>query len=107
MSSMKEKSLISHNIETVRDYHIRSGIKGASYKQSLIVLKTSKLLDALIYTKSSIMLGLGETDPEVTKTLKDLRKSRSGYVNYGPVASANSYTFTSCRVRYSNAIRGV
>jgi lipoyl synthase len=40
----------------------------------MYVLKTSKILDPLIYTKSSIMLGLGETEQEVIETMKNLRE---------------------------------
>jgi lipoyl synthase len=40
----------------------------------MYVLKTSKILDPLIYTISSIMLGLGETEQEVIETMKNLRE---------------------------------
>ena len=43
----------------------------AGYVQSLEVLKTAKACG--VYTKSSIMLGLGETDDEIVDTLLDLR----------------------------------
>lgn len=43
----------------------------AGYVQSLEVLRAAK--DCGVYTKSSIMLGLGETDDEVIDTMLDLR----------------------------------
>ncbi len=43
----------------------------AGYVQSLEVLKAAK--ECGVYTKSSIMLGLGETDDEVVDTMLDLR----------------------------------
>ena len=80
--------VISHNIETVKRLASKIRDRRASYEQSLFVLKTCKSLNPLIYTKSSIMLGLGETEEEIIETMKDLRDSRSGYVDYGPVSSA-------------------
>ncbi len=43
----------------------------AGYVQSLEVLRAAK--ECGVYTKSSIMLGLGETDDEVIDTMLDLR----------------------------------
>lgn len=43
----------------------------AGYVQSLDVLRTAK--ECGVYTKSSIMLGLGETDDEIIDTMLDLR----------------------------------
>ena len=43
----------------------------AGYVQSLDVLRTAKACG--VYTKSSIMLGVGETDDEIVDTLLDLR----------------------------------
>jgi lipoyl synthase len=66
--------VVSHNIEAVRRLGSKIRDKRASYEQSICVLKTSKILDPLIYTKSSIMLGLGETEEEMIQTFKDLRE---------------------------------
>jgi lipoyl synthase len=64
--------IFNHNIETV---HRLSPIvrPQAKYERTLKVLRTVKELDSSIYTKSGIMLGLGETKEEVLETLKDLR----------------------------------
>jgi len=43
------------------------------YSQSLAVLKTAKKFNPKLITKSSIMLGLGETDDEIEQTMRDLR----------------------------------
>lgn len=43
------------------------------YRQSLAVLKAAKKLNPDLITKSSIMLGLSETDEEVEQTMQDLR----------------------------------
>ncbi len=65
--------IYNHNIETIERLHtvVRPQAK---YDRSLEVLKQVKELDPTIYTKSGMMLGLGETKDEVVRTLKDLRK---------------------------------
>ena len=64
--------IYNHNIETVERLHtvVRPQAK---YERTMSVLRIVKELDARIYTKSGIMLGLGETKDEVVKTLRDLR----------------------------------
>lgn len=68
-----EPEVISHNIETVPRLTPKVRDARASYEQSLLVLKEIKDINSLIYTKSSIMLGLGESEEEVIQTIKDLR----------------------------------
>lgn len=67
-----QPEIYNHNIETVERLHtvVRPQAK---YARTLGVLQTVKELDPRIYTKSGIMLGLGETKEEVIKTLQDLR----------------------------------
>ena len=64
--------VISHNMETVESLytHVRPQ---AEYHRSLDLLMNIKRLNANIRTKSGFMLGLGETDEEVHRLLKDLR----------------------------------
>jgi len=59
-------------LETVRRLQAKARDRRAGYDQSLRVLKHVKDLDPLIYTKSSLMLGLGEKDSEVIDAMKDL-----------------------------------
>ena len=65
--------VFAHNIETVE--RLTPGVRDprATYAQSLSVLEHVKKTDPKMYTKSSIMLGLGETDEEVLQAMKDLR----------------------------------
>jgi lipoic acid synthetase len=65
--------VISHNIETVRRISSKIRDNRASYEQSLSVLKKCKEMDRAIYTKSSLMLGLGETEKEIIEAMEDLR----------------------------------
>ena len=66
-------AVIAQNVETVRrlTYDVRD--KRAGYEQTLGVLRTVKQIDPRMKTKSSIMLGLGESYEEVVETMRDLR----------------------------------
>jgi lipoic acid synthetase len=74
--------IVSHNVETVRRLTplVRSR---SSYDRSLEFLRVAKDLDPSGVTKSSIMLGLGETPEEVVSALDDLRAARVDMVNIG------------------------
>ncbi len=65
--------VLGHNIETVRRLTPIVRDRRFSYEKSLKVLKQAKEFDPQIYTKSSIMLGLGETREEIIEAMKDLR----------------------------------
>ncbi|MTI80857.1 MAG: lipoyl synthase [Firmicutes bacterium] len=64
--------IINHNIETVPKLYSTVRPK-AIYQRSLELLKNVKQMDNSIYTKSGIMVGLGEQEDDVINTLKDLR----------------------------------
>lgn len=68
-------TVIAHNIETTRSLTSKVRDPRAGYHQSLSVLRNVKKFNRNLFTKSSIMLGLGETDEEVLNTMKDLRDS--------------------------------
>lgn len=78
-----QPQVISHNIETVARLTPKVRDARASYEQTLRVLKKIKDVDSKIYTKSSIMLGLGETKEEVIKTITDLRTARVNILTMG------------------------
>ncbi|XP_034942364.1 lipoyl synthase, mitochondrial [Chelonus insularis] len=67
--------VFAHNIETVERLTPFVRDRRARYEQSLRVLKSAKQMNPALITKSSIMLGLGETDEEVKTTMKDLREA--------------------------------
>ena len=64
--------VINHNVETVERLHATVR-PSARYDRSLELLQRVKRSGAGIRTKSGIMLGLGESDEEVERTLVDLR----------------------------------
>jgi lipoic acid synthetase len=72
----------SHNIETVR--RLTQQIRSRSdYDRSLSYLRIVKEIDAEATTKSSLMLGLGETRDEILESLDDLRGVDVDVVNMG------------------------
>ncbi|MCH8274554.1 MAG: lipoyl synthase [Armatimonadetes bacterium] len=74
--------IYNHNVETVR--RLQTVVRPqAKYERSLGVLETVKEIDEKIYTKSGIMLGLGETRDEVVQTLQDLRRAGVDAVTIG------------------------
>ena len=64
--------VLAHNVETVRRLSPSVRDHRADYDQSLEVLRYAAIKGFV--TKSSIMLGFGESDDEVIETMKDLRK---------------------------------
>ncbi len=64
--------VFAHNVETVPSLY-RKARSGGDYKRSLNLLKMAKESYKDIATKSSLMLGLGESDEEVEQVLRDLR----------------------------------
>lgn len=65
--------VVAHNIETVERLTPTVRDRRAKYAQSLRVLEYLKQRPERLYTKSSVMVGLGETDAELEQTFKDLR----------------------------------
>lgn len=74
--------IFSHNIETVRRL-TRQVRSRSDYDRSLQVLKTAHQLDSQHPTKSSLMLGLGETRDEILEAFDDLRAHDVAIVNLG------------------------
>ena len=64
--------VFNHNMETVPRLY-KTIRPGAKFEHSLSILAQVKKLDPLIFTKSGIMVGLGETDEEVSSIMDDLR----------------------------------
>lgn len=75
--------VFAHNIETVERLSPKVRDPRAKYRQSLDLLAQVKKFDSKIFTKSSIMLGLGEKDEEVIQSLKDLREVGCDVVTFG------------------------
>ena len=75
--------VFAHNVETVERLTPRVRDRRAGYQQTMNVLQAAKAANPALVTKSSIMLGLGETDDEILQTLRDLRKHGVDVVTFG------------------------
>lgn len=78
--------VLNHNVESVRRLNPQIRPQ-AGYDRSLEVLKYSKAIAPSISTKSSLMLGLGETEAEVVETLEDLRRVECDILTIGQYIS--------------------
>jgi lipoic acid synthetase len=64
--------VLNHNTETVPRLYRRTRPQG-NYQRSLELLKRTRELAPWVYTKSGLMVGLGETDAEIREVMADLR----------------------------------
>jgi lipoic acid synthetase len=75
--------VFAHNVETVRRLTPRVRDPRATFEQSILILKKAKELRPDIMTKSSIMLGLGETEEEIIETFRELRNAKVDLLTLG------------------------
>lgn len=80
---MAEPDVFAHNVETVERLTSRVRDPRAGYNQSLQVLANVKAIDPSRFTKSSIMVGVGETHEEVVQTMRDLREVGVDFLTIG------------------------
>lgn len=81
--AMSGVDVFAHNIETVEKLTPFVRDRRAGYRQTLKCLETAKEINPNLITKSSIMLGLGETDEQVEQTMKDLREVKVDCLTLG------------------------
>ncbi len=74
--------VFNHNIETVPSLYRRIR-PGADYRASLNLLRRAKALDPSIFTKSGMMVGLGEKEEEVRAVMDDLRAAGVDFLTIG------------------------
>ena len=74
--------VFNHNLETVPGLY-RAVRPGARYFHSLRLLQRVKEIDAGIFTKSGIMVGLGETDDQVLQVMDDMRAADVDFLTVG------------------------
>ncbi|MCC2647028.1 MAG: lipoyl synthase [Rickettsiaceae bacterium] len=72
----------NHNIETVPSLY-RTIRPGARYFHSLNLLHKVKKLDPTMFTKSGLMVGLGETKEEIFQVMDDLRAAEVDFITIG------------------------
>lgn len=81
--------VFAHNLETVRRLTPKVRDPRASYDQSLDVLKHVKTLEPERITKTSLMLGLGETRDEVIEAMADIREAGVDVLTLGQYLQPN------------------
>ncbi|WP_440618472.1 lipoyl synthase [Candidatus Pelagibacter sp. HIMB1493] len=74
--------VFNHNIETVPSLYLKVR-PGSRYFASLELLKNAKKIDKNIFTKSGIMVGLGETRDEILQVMDDLRAADVDFITIG------------------------
>jgi lipoyl synthase len=74
--------VFNHNVETVPSLYRRIR-PGADYRHSLALLQRAKELDGRLFTKSGIMVGLGERSGEVAAVMDELRASGVDFLTIG------------------------
>ena len=75
--------VFAQNIETVKRLTHPVRDPRASYEQTLAVLAHAKAHRPEMFTKTSLMLGLGETEQEILDTLDDLKAANVDIVTFG------------------------
>ena len=74
--------VFNHNIETVPSLYLKVR-PGSRYFSSLELLKNAKRFDNNVFTKSGIMLGLGENRDEILQVMDDLRAADVDFLTIG------------------------
>lgn len=75
--------VLAQNVETVRRLTHPVRDPRAGYEQTIDVLRSAKAYKPGVLTKTSLMLGLGETDAEIRETLADLRAAQVDVLTLG------------------------
>nr|POE90213.1 lipoyl synthase, mitochondrial [Quercus suber] len=73
----------AHNVETTEELTSQVRDRRATFRQSLAVLRAAKEARPELITKTSIMLGLGETEEQLWRALKELRAVDVDVVTFG------------------------
>ena len=77
-----QPDVLNHNTETIPRLYKRVRPQG-DYDRSLLLLRKTKAIAPWIYSKSGIMVGLGETDAEVRQVMEDLRRVECDIITIG------------------------
>jgi lipoic acid synthetase len=75
--------VLAHNVEVVSRLQRRIRDPRCSFERSLETLRGAKRIDPRVFTKSSLMVGLGETQAEIETSLRDLREAGVDFLTVG------------------------
>ena len=79
---LAKPDVFNHNIETVPSLYLKVR-PGSRYFASLELLKSVKQMDKTIFTKSGIMLGMGEKRDEILQVMDDLKSAEVDFITIG------------------------
>ena len=79
---LAKPDVFNHNIETVPSLYLKVR-PGSRYFASLELLKSVKQMDKTIFTKSGIMLGMGEKRDEILQVMDDLKSADVDFITIG------------------------
>jgi len=79
---LAEPDVFNHNIETVPSLYLKVR-PGSRYFASLELLKSVKQMNKTIFTKSGIMLGMGEKRDEILQVMDDLKSADVDFITIG------------------------
>jgi len=77
-----QPDVFNHNLETVPSLYKEVRV-GADYQHSLSLLKSAKEINSEIFTKSGLMVGLGETIKELAVVMDDMRRHYVDFITIG------------------------
>ena len=77
-----EPDVFNHNIETVPSLYLKVR-PGSRYFASLELLKNAKMINKKVFTKSGIMVGLGESKDEILQVMDDLKSADVDFLTIG------------------------
>ena len=98
--------VFNHNLETVPSKYLKVR-PGARYFHSIRLLQQVKEIDPTIFTKSGIMVGLGEERNEVLQLMDDLRSARCGFHDHRPVPPADEEAPSGDPLRDAGRVQGL
>ena len=97
--------VFNHNLETVPSRYLTVR-PGARYFHSIRLLQQVKEIDPTMFTKSGIMVGLGEERNEVLQLMDDLRSRRRRLPHHRPVPAADAQAPPGGALRHAGRVQG-
>ena len=90
--SMCEVDVFNHNLETINRLY-KNVRPGADYYHSLQILEDFKILNPKVFTKSGIMIGLGEKYDEIIELMHDLKDRDVDFLTIGQYLRPSKYHY--------------
>ena len=97
--------VFNHNLETVPSLYLTVR-PGARYFASLRLLQRVKEIDPTMFTKSGIMVGLGEERNEILQVMDDLRSAGRRFPHHRAVSAADPQASPGAALRAAGGVRG-